>query len=73
MKTERKPGENSLPSWHFLNKEGREGKQWGGGNREKITLSGCFQVDNNVDQKCVEGGMILLMLNTHTYIFAFKV
>lgn len=43
-------GESLIPSWYFLSKE-RGGKEVRAKNREKMTSSGCFQVDNNIDQK----------------------
>lgn len=44
------------------------GRDW-----EEIVTSGCFQVDNNIYKKFMEGDVILLMLNTHTYAGAHEV
>lgn len=38
-----------------------------GRDREEILTLGCFQVNNNIFKGCMEGDVILLMLNTHTY------
>lgn len=39
-----------------------------GRDREEIVRSARFQVDNNIYKKCVEGDLILLMLNTHPVV-----
>jgi len=46
---------------HFFRKA--VGRDW-----EEIVTSGCFQVDNNIYKKFMEGDIILLMLNTHTHM-----
>lgn len=61
MQTERKPWGNFNTFLVFsYQREGRGGEMEAK-SREKITSSGCFQVDNNIDQK----------LHDPTYLFLF--